>query len=145
MKKGYLLLFFVLLFTGAYADGVKNISDTVTDSWSFSYNGKEVLAYNVNGVKTYILDSIADNAVIVIDYYTETPCEKCSSRLQFRDESGTAKATVEKQGFGNGPPFRLPGMQFRQLMHNHKLFLYFSANPDGWGTWVLLGVVVTNK
>jgi len=50
-----------------------------------------------------------------------------------------------KEGFGEGEPFRLPGKQFRQLMRNHKLSLFFSANPEGWGTWVLLGVVKTMK
>ena len=143
MKKNYLILLFVLLVSGVYATNDRH--DTITDNWSLTYNGKEILAYTINGVHTYLIDSIADNAIIVIDYYTQTPCPKCQSRLEFRDENGKILAAVQKNGFGSGDPFKLPGMQFRQLMHNHKLFLYFSANPDGWGTWVLLGVVQTTK
>ncbi len=143
MKKNYLILLFVLLVTGAYANNGRR--DTVTDSWSVSYNGKEILAYKINSVTTYLIDSIADNSTILIDYYTAEPCAPCLSRLQFRDDNGKVMATVEKKGFGVGEPFRLPGRQFRQLMKNHKLFLYFSANPDGWGTWILLGVVQTAR
>lgn len=145
MKKHLLVLLSLFLFGSAFAGNTKPTRDSITDNWSIIYNGKEVLGYTINGVKTYMIDSIADNGVIIIDYYTDQPCDKCQSRLQFRDENGKVKATVEKEGFGSGNPFRLPGMQFRQLMHNHKLWLYFSANPNGWGTWILLGVVVTNK
>ena len=143
MKKNYLILLFVLLVSGVYATNDRH--DTITDNWSLTYNGKEILAYTINGVRTYLIDSIADNGQITIDYYTEKPCDKCQSRLQFRDENDKILATVQKDGFGSGEPFRLPGKQFRQLMHNHKLYLFFSANPDGWGTWVMLGIVKTMK
>ncbi len=143
MKKAYLLILLVMLFAGAKAGVVKH--DSITDSWSVTYNGKEILAFKINSVQTYLIDTIADSSWITVDYYTEQPCEKCQSRLQFRDEDGKAMATLEKKGFGSGNPFRFPGKTFRQMMRNHKMFLYFSANPDGWGTWVFLGIVQTNK
>jgi hypothetical protein len=143
MKKSFLFLFFIALFVGAQAAGFSAPPDSITDNWSVAYNGKEILAYKINDVPTYLIDSIADDAVITIDYYTDKPCPKCQSRLEFKDENGTKLAAVQKDGFGDGAPFRLPGRQFRQLIHNHKLYIFFSANPDGWGTWILLGVVKT--
>ena len=145
MKKIPGLLFFILVFTGLHAANFQAPPDSITDSWSVVYNGKEILAYKINDLPTYLIDSIADDAVITIDYYTEQPCPKCQSRLEFKDENGTKLAAVQKEGFGDGPPFKLPGKQFRQLMRNHKLYLFFSANPDGWGRWIMLGVVKTTK
>ncbi len=145
MKKILGLLFFVLVFTCLHASTIQAPPDSITDSWSVIYNGKEILAYKINDLPTYLIDSIADSAVITIDYYTEHPCPKCQSRLEFKDENGTKLAAVQKEGFGDGEPFRLPGKQFRQLMRNHKLYLFFSANPDGWGRWIMLGVVKTAK
>ncbi|MGP8217066.1 MAG: hypothetical protein ACLQQ4_15970 [Bacteroidia bacterium] len=145
MKRICFLIFFIFSFAATYAGNIISKPDSVTDSWSLTYNGKEILAYTINGISTYLIDSINDNSFITIDYYTEVPCEKCQSRLQLKDEDGKVLATIQKNGFGTGDPFKLPGRQFRELMHNHKMFLFFSANPDGWGTWVFLGMVKTNK
>lgn len=130
---------------GVYAAGIKNCPDSITDSWVVTYNGKEILSYKLNGIPTYLIDSIADDGIITVDYYTDIPCAKCQKRLQFRDENGQVLATVQKDGFGTGDPFRLPGKQFRELMHDHEINLFFSANPEGWGTWVFLGMVKTTK
>jgi hypothetical protein len=144
MKRSFYIICLILICTGVHAGNLVAKGDT-TDSWSVVYNGKEILGFKIDGNTTYIIDSIADNGLITVDYYTEHPCPKCQSRLQFRDENGIILATVQKEGFGEGEPFRLPGKQFRQIMRSHKLSLFFSANPEGWGTWVLLGVVKTTK
>jgi hypothetical protein len=144
MKKIIYIILFITSCISLHAGNLTVKGDT-TDNWSVIYNGKEILGFKIDGNIMYMIDSIADNGQITIDYYTEKPCDKCQSRLQFRDENGKILATVQKDGFGAGEPFRLPGKQFRQLMHNHKLYLFFSANPDGWGTWVMLGVVKTMK
>jgi len=144
MKKIIYIILFITSCISLHAGNLSVKGDT-TDNWSVIYNGKEILGFKIDGNIMYMIDSIADNGQITIDYYTEKPCDKCQSRLQFRDENGKILATVQKDGFGSGEPFRLPGKQFRQLMHNHKLYLFFSANPDGWGTWVMLGIVKTMK
>lgn len=145
MRKFLYGIVFMMMAASVYAGNVQNAADSITDSWSVTYNGKEILAYTLNGVSTYLFDSIADNGVITIDYYTEEPCAKCQKRLQLRDENGNVLTTIQKDGFGAGDPFRLPGKQFRELMHDKKVYLFFSANPDGWGTWVFLGLVKTTK
>lgn len=144
MKKIIYIVLFISSCINLHASNLTAKGDT-TDNWSVIYNGKEILGFKIDGNIMYLIDSIADNSQITIDYYTEKPCDKCQSRLQFRDENGKILATVQKDGFGAGEPFRLPGKQFKQLMHNHKLYLFFSANPDGWGTWVMLGIVKTMK
>jgi hypothetical protein len=144
MKKIIYIVLFITSCMSLHASNLAVKGDT-TDNWSVIYNGKEILGFKIYGNIMYMIDSIADNGQITIDYYTEKPCDKCQSRLQFRDENGKILATVQKDGFGSGEPFRLPGKQFRQLMHNHKLYLFFSANPDGWGTWIMLGIVKTMK
>jgi hypothetical protein len=145
MKKLLYTLLFIAFAAAAEAGMHKTIKDSITDSWSFTINGKEIPAFTIDGISTYLVDSIADSDKIIIDYYTQQPCTKCQCRLQLKDENGKMLAMIQKNGFGEGEPFRLPGRQFRQLMHNHKMFLYFSANPDGWGTWVFLGMVKTGK
>lgn len=145
MRKALYAVIFIITGTVAHAGNITAKTDSTGDSWSLTYNCKEILAYKVNGNNNYLIDSIADNASITIDYYTDKPCPKCQSRLQFRDENGKILATVQKEGFGEGEPFRLPGKQFRQLMRNHKMYLFFSANPDGWGGWIMLGIVKTNR
>ncbi len=144
MKKIIYIVLFITSCMSLHASNLAVKGDT-TDNWSVIYNGKEILGFKIDGNIMYMIDSIADNGQITIDYYTEKPCDKCQSRIQFRDENGKILATVQKDGFGSGEPFRLPGKQFRQLMHNHKLYLFFSANPDGWGTWIMLGIVKTMK
>jgi hypothetical protein len=143
MKRLLYILFFVLLAASAQASNVTCLPDSISDTWSVIYNGKEILPININGTKNYMIDSIADDAKIVVDYYPSQECAKCQSRLQFRDDNGKMLATIEKEGFGDGDPFKIPGKQFRQLIHNHKIYLFFSANPNGWGRWLLLGVVKT--
>jgi len=144
MKKIAGILLLLIVGVGLKASG-QNAHDTITDSWSLVYNGKEIPAFTISNISTYLIDSLSDNDVIVVDYYTQEPCDKCQCRLQFRDENGKMLATVQKNGFGSGDPFKLPGKQFRQLMHDHKIFLFFSANPDGWGKWLFLGLVKTTK
>lgn len=145
MKKIFCILSCLFFATVVYAGNVQTPADTITDSWSVTYDGKEILSFKIDGIPTYLFDSISDNGTITIDYYTDTPCAKCQKRLQFRDGDGHVLATIQNDGFGTGDPFRLPGKQFKELMHDHKLYLFFSANPDGWGTWVFLGMVKTMK
>ena len=118
--------------------------DTI-NGWQVSYNGKEILGFAINGMRTFLIDSIADNGVITVDYYTDYPCEKCAAELQFRNEDGKGIATVQKLGVGGGAPFKLPGMQFRQIMKNHEILLFYRNQIDGWSEWMFVGKVKSMK
>ena len=137
------IFLFACLQVGA-STGSKSKMDTV-NGWQVTYNGNEVLSFAINGMKTYLVDSIADNGVITVDFYTDYPCGNCAAELQFRDENGKILATVQKLGVGDGPPFKLPGMQFRQLMHDHKISLFYRNRIDGWSIWMFVGQVKTMK
>jgi hypothetical protein len=141
MRKLLYCCILLAFWTNSFA---KTKPDTL-GSWQVTYNGKEILGVVINGVRTYLIDSIADNSTITIDYYTDYPCEKCQALLQFRNEDSKALASVSKMGVGDGPTFKLPGMQFRQLMHDHKLFLFYRNQIDGWGPWMFVGLVKTMR
>jgi hypothetical protein len=137
------MLFFACLQVSATMyNGEKK--DTINE-WQITYNGKEILGIVINGMKTFLVDSIADNGVITVDYYTDSPCEKCAAELQFRNEDGKGIATVQKLGVGGGAPFKLPGMQFRQIMKNHEILLFYRSQIDGWSDWMFVGKVKSMK
>lgn len=137
-------LLLILACSGVKASVIAPGVDT-NATWSVIYNGREVLAIKMAGINTYLIDSIGDNDKILVDYYPNDNCEKCHSRLQFRDENGKVLATMEKEGYGAGAPFAIPGKQFRELIHNHKISLFYSAKPDEWTRWRLLGVIKTAR
>jgi hypothetical protein len=145
MKKFFYCGILLFISIQLYATGPGKLRTDTVNGWQVTYNGKEILGFVMNGIKTLLMDSIADNGVITIDYYTDYPCANCAAELQFRDENGKMLATVQKLGVGDGPPFKLPGMQFRQLMHDHKLFLYYRNRVDGWSEWMFIGMVKTIK
>jgi hypothetical protein len=137
------LLFFTCLQVSATVHS--HVKKDTTNEWQVTYNGKEILGFVINGMKTFLIDSIADNGVITVDYYTDYPCDKCAAELQFRNEEGKGIATVQKLGVGGGQPFKLPGMQFRQIMQNQEILLFYRNQSDGWSGWMFVGKVKSMK